>query len=49
MDITGIEILRSLVSIELEAVNEGWQVGSAGYAERLQNILNELNEIRGEL
>jgi hypothetical protein len=48
MDITGIEILRSLVSIELEAVNEGWQIGSTEYAERLQTILNELNELRGE-
>jgi len=42
MSIENIEIVRGLVEIELQAVNEGWQLGSKGYAERLQNILNEL-------
>lgn len=37
-----IEIVRGLIEVELQAVNEGWQLGSKGYAERLQNILNEL-------
>jgi hypothetical protein len=46
MSDTDIEIVRGLVEVELQAVNEGWQLGSTGYAERLQNILDELRSAK---
>jgi hypothetical protein len=46
MSDTDIKIVRGLVEVELQAVNEGWQLGSKGYAERLQNILDELRSAK---
>jgi hypothetical protein len=37
-----IDLVYTLVDIELQSVNEGWQNGTTAYAERLQTILNKI-------
>jgi len=48
MSVIDLEILKGLVNTELEAVNDGWQLGSKEYAARLQSILNELENMKGD-
>lgn len=37
-----IDLIYLLVDSELQGVNEGWDLGSTGYANRLESILNKL-------
>ncbi len=39
-----LDLVYLLVDNELENVNTGWGLGSKGYAERLDTILNKLLE-----
>lgn len=49
MSALDIEVIKGLVSYELECVNDGWQIGNKEYAARLQSILNELENMKGAL